>query len=140
MNPGLKRCYDAFERLKKGEPEHEQFKGLPQDKITNSIVSQEAGFDGGYLKASRGQHRPLISLITLHVKEHQGTTIGKQEAINRQKTKAKKATASEAKMKQQLDDALGRELQLYRRLKEVEGELAELKQKVEAKGLIDFPF
>ena len=137
MNPGLTRCYDAFQRLKDGKPEKEiktkdgslkiKYDGLPQNKITPSVVSQEAGWGGGYLKGDRKQHQPLISMIELHVKYHEGTTIGKGASIKLEKNKTKNAKDNESVMQLKLEASLGRELQLYHNLKKVEQELAELK-------------
>jgi hypothetical protein len=139
MNTGLKRCYDAFERLKNGNAQMEvkavdgsliiKYEGLPQDQITPSVVSQEAGWGGGYLKAARTQHQPLISMIGAHVKDHKDTTIGKGAAIKLEKNKTKSAKDKESVMRLQLEASLGRELQLYHNLKKVEQELAELKAK-----------
>jgi hypothetical protein len=139
MSSGLTRCYEAFQRLKDGKPEMEiklkdetlkiKYDGLPQNKITPSVVSQEAGWGGGYLKASRTQHQPLISMIEVHVKDHKNTTIGKGAAIKLEKNKTKSAKDSESVMQLKLEASLGRELQLYHNLKKVEKELAELKAK-----------
>jgi len=139
MNPGLTRCYEAFQRLKDGKPEKEiklkdgtlkvKYEGLPQNKITPSVVSQEAGWGGGYLKADRKQHQPLISMIGIHVKDHKDTTVGKGAAIKLEKNKTKSAKDSENVMQLKLEASLGRELQLYHNLKKVEQELAELKAK-----------
>ena len=126
MNTGIESCYEAFDRLKAGKPQVEKFKGLLQKEITASVVSQEAGFDGGYLKKKRRQHQPLISMIALYVKEHHGTTMGKGAELLREKKKVKDAKANEALMQTQRDASLGRELQLYHALKESEEKVIKL--------------
>ncbi|GKW51773.1 hypothetical protein NCCP2140_08260 [Pseudoalteromonas sp. NCCP-2140] len=135
MNSGLKRCYEAFERLKQGNANIEEFKNLPKAKITKSIVSQEAGFDAGYLKSNREQHQPLISMINIFVEDNQKTTMGKGAAIKREKEKSAKARAREKELQVKLEAALGRELQLYHRLKEIEEELEELKRKIKSDNI-----
>ncbi|MDP2562138.1 hypothetical protein [Psychrobium sp. 1_MG-2023] len=130
MNPELKKCYDAFERLKDESPRLEKFKGLLQKDITASKVSQEAGHDSGYLKKKRPLHIPLLSMIALHVKDHKKITMGKGAAISREKNKAQDAKTALDLEKAKLEASLGRELQMYNRLKEVELELIELKEKL----------
>jgi len=60
---GIKSCEDAFERLLEGKPHTKEYIGLPLNKITANIVSQEAGFGPGYLKSNRHSHKPLVARI-----------------------------------------------------------------------------
>lgn len=60
---GIDECLQAFERLKLNQALNKKFVGIEKCKITPSIVSQEAGFDPGYLKKSRHEHVALIMLI-----------------------------------------------------------------------------
>ena len=136
MNNSLKKCYEAFERLKAANPTLEKYITSPPLKITNSVVSQEAGHDAGYLKASREAHKPLISMIELYVNDTESTTMGKKSAIKREKNKVEKAKASEKKLQLKLEESLGRELQLYHRLKETEEELESLKKEIPSPSII----
>lgn len=136
MNPGLVSCYEAFDRLKANKAINENFKGIAQNKITNSIVSQEAGFGGGYLKNSRVQHQPLISMISLHVRDNENATMGKGAAIKREKDKAHKAKLELDSVKEKLEASLGRELQLYYSLKKVENEVILLKNELSKQNKI----
>jgi hypothetical protein len=127
---GIEKCYAAFERLKTGKPNNPDLANIEQDKITSSIVSQEAGFTGGYLKNEREQHQLIISMIALHVKDHAGTTMSKSAAILRQKNKANIAKDKKNAAFEKLEASLGRELQLYHCLKNAESEIGELKFKL----------
>ena len=66
INNGVQACMDAFERLKNNAPTVSKFQNIAPSCITASVVSQEAGFDSGYLKSSRANHRALIMLIETH--------------------------------------------------------------------------
>ena len=119
MSKGLNACREALERLKNGEPNNDQFKEVP---ITASIVSQEAGFDSGYLKKSR--HAELIAEISA-VKENLD---GQKKVIGRKKYEkvergAKTAESYAKRYKKMLDDALTREIRLIRRVRELESEI-----------------
>jgi len=130
-NPKLQQCYEAFERLKAGEAKHKDFKNLPLSEITFSKISQEAGHDAGYLKKSREQHKALLSMLTLFLDGlPKDSTIGKGAAIQREKNKANNARAAKNAAKTELEASLGRELQLYHRLKEVEEEVIKLKKEL----------
>lgn len=120
MRKGLNACREALERLKKGKPNNERFKGVP---ITASIVSQEAGFDSGYLKKSR--HAEFIAEIA-RVKEKlegQKKTIA-TEKYEKSKRSEKNAKSDAKRYKKMLDDALAREIMLIRRIRELENELS----------------
>lgn len=124
---GLQKCIDAFERLKEGKPNDEKFKHLSPKQITPSIVSQEAGLDAGYLKKSRGNHQPIITLINaFRLSEEPESMIRKRDY---EKMKADKDTLvleNESLVKQR-DQALSRELLLIRKLGLMEKELLELR-------------
>ena len=131
MNPKLQQCYDAFERLKAGKGEHTDCKGLPLSQITFSKISLEAGHDAGYLKKSREQHKLLLSMLMAFINDlPSSTTMGKGAALKRQKTMVKNAKEDALQMKEKLDASLGRELQLYHRLKEAEEEICQLKERL----------
>ena len=119
MSKGLIMCREALERLKNGKPNNDLFKGVP---ITASIVSQEAGFDSGYLKKSR--HAEFIDEISA-VKENLD---GQKKVIARKKYEKVErgaiAAESDAKRyKKMLDDALTREIRLIRRVRELESDI-----------------
>ena len=75
---GLEACVKAFERLVSGNPIVADHVGLPSTKITSGIVSVEAGFDRGYLKAARPSHQSLIARINAHRTDlrHSNTSTG----------------------------------------------------------------
>ena len=85
---GLERCYEAFERLKSGCAENSKFLGLGPDQITASVVSQEAGFDPGYLKKNRAKHRALIEMIKTYAEDSGNrATLSKAEIVRRERAK-----------------------------------------------------
>jgi hypothetical protein len=93
-------------------------------KITASLVSKEAGLDGGYLKAQR--HPAIFAEIAKAQKEQQSTGVS-LEKFNEQKRKAKAHKDDAITYKQRLDDLLGRELRLLARVIELERKLAQSK-------------
>lgn len=130
MSEGIKKCFEAFDRLKKGKPNIAKFNHIARSQITPSIVSQEAGFDSGYLKMSRVSHQPIISLINDYKNSHESP----QEVRSRELQKAEKdrdeALMERDNMESQLHNALGRELLLVRALKECEKKVKELESKL----------
>lgn len=63
MNPELEKCYDAFERLKKGRGTHEKCKTLPLAEVPFAKISLEAGYNAGHLKKNRTQHKALLLML-----------------------------------------------------------------------------
>ena len=121
---GVKACEDALSRLIDGNPESSEFVGVPESEITAAMVSIEAGFDKGYLKKSRDQHKPLIARIAA-LKNN----LSKSDSVNDTNLKkAKKATekakAEKIIAKQMLDKVLTQNLMLVERIKELEKELS----------------
>ena len=86
---GLSECYDAFDRLKARCPKNIKFLGISPDKITASIVSQEAGFDSGYLKKRRLNHQALIAQIDEFKREQSRFTLSRAEVQRREREKLK---------------------------------------------------
>lgn len=128
MNPGLQKCYDAFDRLKAGNGKHKECVGLPLNEITFAKISLEAGHTSGYLRPKRENHKPLASMLSLFLSElPKETTTGKDVLLQREKSKVKTAKEAETLMEVKLQASLGRELQLYHTLKKTEEELAQLK-------------
>lgn len=119
---GLNACYDAIERLKKGKPNKEKFIGITLDKITASVVSQEAGFDSGYLKRSRPSHQGVIAKIDAIKEEtgHNSNSLSKAELIRRHNKQNEKLKSDLARTKQLLEESLAREVLLVHRIRELE--------------------
>ena len=117
---GVAQCYDAFARLKDNCPRNEKFTGLPHDKITAAIVSQEAGFDSGYLKRSRPAHQAILALIDSFKKEKLSTTLSKSEIQKRERNVARRYKDECDRLQLLLEESLSRELLLAAKLKQLE--------------------
>lgn len=118
ISNGLQLCWEALERLKSNTPLNPHFKGV---KLTNSIVSKEAGLDAGYLKSSRANHQALIQEINDYNEDLKD---------NHLRLKIEKLQLDIAKLKEQnkeltleRDNALGREILLYNHICELEDHL-----------------
>lgn len=124
---GLDRCWAAFERLKEGKPEVDEHLNLSPSKITKSRVSVEAGFDAGYLKSSRDQHRLLVDEINAFAQEHsnQGTSLF--EELKRSKEKLRKAEQDKLEIQDKLYVAITRNMQLVSRVKQLESDIRSLR-------------
>ncbi len=120
---GVEECYAAFERLKKGNPRLKKFLGITPEKITASCVSQEAGFDSGYLKKKRISHQGIIALIETHRNQNKSTTLSKAEVIRREKQKTARLKERLVMTENLLEQALARELLLVTKLAEMEKDL-----------------
>ncbi|PKF49510.1 hypothetical protein [Enterovibrio nigricans] len=120
---GVEKCYEAFERLKNGKPKLGKFVGITPDKITPSIVSQEAGFDSGYLKRKRLKHQGIISQIDEFRKENKNTTLSKAEIVRRESRRANNYKEELERVKVLLEQSLARELLLASKLKDLEKQL-----------------
>ena len=122
---GINACYDALERLKNGKPLNQKFIGLTPDKLTASIVSQEAGYDSGYLKRGRTSHQAIMAMIdsTKADAKNGPSTLSKAEIIRREKHKSDKLKAELEQTKQLLEESLSREVLLTHKLKELERRL-----------------
>jgi hypothetical protein len=124
---GLDKCFEAFERLKANTPNTEKFKNMAPSAITLSIVSQEAGFDPGYLKKGRETHQPLVSLINAYKIQSESTSVLRKRNFETIKVENKTLSNENELLKAQLEAALGRELLLVRQLKIMEIEIKRLK-------------
>ncbi|WP_172380280.1 hypothetical protein [Vibrio sp. Vb339] len=122
---GIKACYDALERLKNGEPLNEKFIGLTLDRITASVVSQEAGYDSGYLKRARINHQAIIAMIdsTKACAQNNISTLSKSEIIRREKKRSDKLRVELERTRQLLEESLSREVLLAHKLVELERRL-----------------
>jgi predicted RNase H-like nuclease (RuvC/YqgF family) len=126
----LAACYEALERLKNGVPRIERFIGLELDKITNSIVSQEAGHDKGYIKNKRVNHQGIVGAINDISNPTQVNTLSKSEVNRRHKDKVKNLNKKLELTEGFLEESLAREILLMARLKELEDELYKLNKVV----------
>lgn len=136
-NNGLQKCFDAFERLKKGSAIIDKFRNLSPSKITPSIVSQEAGMDAGYLKKSRSSHAFLIAMINAYKLEHEPEQSIRRRQIETVRAAREMAEIDNKSLNKQLDAALGRELLLIRQIYSLEQKIAELEEMMNANV---FPF
>lgn len=118
---GIKLCEQAFYRLKMGIPQNSSFKGK---KITAALVSKEAGFDSGYLKNSRTQHRPLIHEINKFYQDTKNKyiTSSRIEKLNK---KIKELEEDIDELKKQRDASLARELLLFNEIERLQNLLKE---------------
>ncbi|EGR5854857.1 hypothetical protein AAHL06_002762 [Vibrio parahaemolyticus] len=127
---GLQKCMDAFERLKNGKPNNQSFKHLTPKQITPSVVSQEAGLDAGYLKKSRENHKPLITMINaFRLKEEPESLIRKRD-YDKLRTDNDALKLENKRLVMQRDQALSRELLLVRKLRLMEKELLDIKASI----------
>ena len=117
---GVEACYLAFERLKNGNPQNDKFMHISPEKITASIVSQEAGFDSGYLKRNRHNHQGIIALIDDYKKQLKSSTLSKYEEVKREKQKAAKYKERLIEVEELLEKSLSREMLLVFKLAEME--------------------
>ncbi|PST87874.1 hypothetical protein C9I86_12395 [Photobacterium sp. NCIMB 13483] len=120
---GVEVCYEAFERLKNGKPNIVKFIGITPDKVTPSIVSQEAGFDSGYLKRKRLNHQGIISQIDAFKEESKKTTLSKAEIVRRESRKANNYKEELERVRVLLEQSLTRELLLVTKVKDLEKQL-----------------
>jgi hypothetical protein len=114
-NQGIKKCEDAFQRLKDGEPNNASFAGLI---VTPSLFSKEAGFDGGYLKNSRTVHRSLLNKIEDYKTTQQEGGLKRQ--IAKLEAKLKNSEDKVCEYKQLFEFAISRELLLFEKLNRLE--------------------
>lgn len=120
---GLKKCLDALERIKNNTPNLSQYADLPRNKVTAAVVSQEAGFDGGYLKKSRPQHQEILSLIASYRYSNSGSTLSVREKIKREEHKTESLRARLKLVEDKLHKALAREMLLLDYVDRMEQEL-----------------
>lgn len=130
MNAGLQKCFEALERIKANKPIVSKFINLPRNKVTAAVVSQEAGFDSGYLKKNRSQHQEIISLIESFKHEDGGSTLSVREKIDREKRKTDRLQAKLDQVENKLNMALAREILLLDQIDRMEQELAKYGVKV----------
>ncbi|HAS3611739.1 hypothetical protein [Vibrio cholerae] len=123
MKTGLEKCLDALERIKKNTPNLNKFADLPRNKVTAAVISQEAGFDSGYLKKKRPQHQEIISLIESYRHSDTGSTLSVREKIEREKRKTERLQARLEQAEDKLNKALARELLLLDQIDRMEQEL-----------------
>ena len=123
---GLQDCYEALERLKNGCPRMSDFSGIELSQITNSIVSQEAGHDKGYIKNKRESHQGIVQAIKDAKKLSESSTLSKSEITKRYNKKIKSIKERLTLTEEALEKALSREIVLLARLQELENDLNRL--------------
>ena len=122
----LAACYEALERLRNGTPRIDKFIGLELEKITNSVVSQEAGHDKGYIKNKRKNHQGIIGAINDVNDLTQVNSLSQAEVNRRHEEKVKNVNNKLKLAEEFLEESLAREILLMSRLKELEDELYKL--------------
>lgn len=123
MNSGLEKCFEALERIKINKPNLLKFKNIPPSKVTPAIISQEAGFDSGYLKKKRPQHQALLSLIESYKHSDSSSTLSFREKIARERRKTESMQSQINKIETKLHEALAREILLLDQIDRMEQEL-----------------
>jgi 50S ribosomal subunit-associated GTPase HflX len=119
---GLYLCEKAFERLKKGKAIN--IKPIAKEKTTPSIVSQEAGFDKGYLKISRRSHRLLIDKIKIFAKSASKSDDSLQVQLDKAKHAKKRANLDKKEAESKLNAALADNIRLLGQVREFENQIA----------------
>ena len=121
---GLAACEAALKRLLEGRPLIHSHVGMDVSKITAGVVSHEAGFDRGYLKKSR----PLLAKIAA---VRQGGSKSVSHSISqRQILLEGRLLKVESQMLEAINQrnlVLVQNLQLWERIKELEGVVREKK-------------
>lgn len=123
---GLDACWDALERLKAGKPRVAAHIGLDPTKLTAGIVSFEAGFDRGYLKKDRKNHKPLIAAIEAFRNSFGTVSSSKALQIKRANDKATKAHDDLEIARAQLYHVMTQNVQLVERVRHLEEQLKSL--------------
>ncbi len=123
---GILLCEQAFERLKAGKPKVLLTTNYQLDCITSSLVSQEAGFDSGYLKNSRKNHRALIHEISEFKKRESVRTPEGKKRISDLNAKIESKNQQVNKYEGLYKEALSREVVLVARLTELESKIRSL--------------
>ena len=127
---GLAACVEAFERLLLASPIVTEHVGLPSTKITSGVVSVEAGFDRGYLKAARSSHQALIARINAH-RASGGNSSSSPDLSNQKHLSAAKAQIEKLEIDlevalDQRDAVIAQNCQLHERLRILEQTLKKL--------------
>lgn len=123
---GVLLCEQAFERLKTGKPKILLSNNYQVGSITSSLVSQEAGFDSGYLKNSRENHRALIHDISQFKIKENLRTPEERKRISSLNAKVETKSQQINKYEKLYKDALSREVVLVARLAELESKIRSL--------------
>jgi|EP01029_Cantina_marsupialis_P002550 hypothetical protein len=129
---GVLACEQALERLLDGKATVPAYVGINSFDITPATVSVEAGFDKGYLKRSRDQHKSLIARIDSLKKSVTSTS---NQGI---KDKLLKANKKIERLKDQLDSSievrdkiLTQNLMLLQKVRQLEQKLPQSNKVIE---------
>ncbi|WP_105255656.1 hypothetical protein [Pseudoalteromonas sp. T1lg75] len=123
MSKGVTKCFEALERIKANKPVISKFIDLPRNKVTAAVISQEAGFDSGYLKKNRPQHQEVISLIESYRAASIKSTLSTKEKFNRERRKVERLQARLGDVEGKLYQSLARELLLLDQIEQLEKKL-----------------
>jgi hypothetical protein len=114
---GLDLCQKAFDRLKAGKPNNKKFIGMP---ITPSVVSQEAGWDAGYLKRDRIIHGPLIIEIDDFSKLQKSKLARLQSKLDKANSEKEQEKNKAESFEKKYKASLAREFMLTEKIFELE--------------------
>ena len=118
---GLLVCFEALDRLIAAQPVKSRFVGLSLSKLTASIVSEEAGYDRGYLKRSRAAHLPLLARIdALRMSASKTKTSSSESTLQSLKKKVQNLEQQLIETSYQRDRALAQNLKLWERMRVLE--------------------
>lgn len=119
-------CEQAFGRLTAGKPQRLLITDYKIYRITAAMVSKEAGFDAGYLKRSRINHRPLLLEISQFKAQEQTRTGCEQKKILDLSGLLQDEKNQVNNFETLYEEALARELVLVAKLVELESQIRKL--------------
>jgi predicted Zn-dependent peptidase len=106
---------------------------IDKNNITSAAVSHEAGFDRGYLKKAREQHKPLIAKIEAQRTSNKGSSTSSAELLRRAKNKEQRAIANLNEANKKIAMTLTQNLQLVSRVRELENQLSHYQNTLDLK-------
>lgn len=124
MEDGIVRCEAALQRLKDGKPFLDVHVGLDRSKITAGKVSVEAGYDRGYLKKSRQEHRILLAKIEAYRSERVSSSESLASKLARAKQKCNNLERDLRVAEETMYRVLTQNLQLVESISNLEKQLA----------------
>lgn len=122
MTDGLKACEEALNRLLKGNVNFSAHVNFDLEKLTPSVVSHEAGFDRGYLKSSRVNHRSLIAKIKFISTNASAKPAGLSKELASWRRKYQKLEEEFILMQAQRDRVLSQNIELWEKVRELHAE------------------
>ena len=119
----FKACVKAFENIKRGIYQDETHRGQP---ITPALVSKEAGLTKSYLHRKRKSHRLLVAEIDQYNKTQPIAERGSSNA--KLKADLEEMEKDCLSYKELYEQALARELILFKQVCELEKEISQFKK------------